>query len=187
MRRLVATVAMMAVMTMLHTGAAAQMGAETNVAVTYDHMLQDSSGSTPLGAALHIDRSTRLDMVTMTGMFGYNQVSESGEYQGISTSASARQMYIGAGPGLRGAATEKLDVIAHLMIGYMRQSAMVSTSQGQGAGRMPHTMDLDFSENKFKARPGVGVEYRMGESSALRFMFEYDTEPHLNVGVAFRY
>ena len=105
----------------LATGAAmapatvnAQSGGTRHVAIGYDH-IPNVQGGRPTGFAVIGEQETVVEHVTIVVGTSFHRISDTGRYGGTVGTASATQLFAGAGPGFRYQAAEKIAVVGHAL------------------------------------------------------------------------
>ena len=153
----------------------AQSGGTRHVAIGYDH-IPNVQGGRPTGFAVIGEQETVVKHVTIVVGTSFHRISDTGRYGGTVGTASASQLFAGAGPGFRYQAAEKIAVVGHALIGYTKLN---------GTAALGSVTLLDTNEGKVQARFGGGFEYQFSEGMAARATIERDTDTHMTVGMSF--
>ena len=94
----------------------AQSGGTRHLAIGYDH-IPNVQGGRPTGFAVIGEQETVIEHVTIAVGTSFHRISGTGRYGGTVGTASATQLFAGAGPGFRYQAAEKIAVVGHALIG----------------------------------------------------------------------
>ena len=168
--------------TVLSSGAMAQE-APRNLSLSYD--FPTTAEGFPLGVTVHGDSSLPWEPMTLTVALSHIRVSGSEVVEGTGT-----QTFVGAGPGIRIPANDRLEFVAHFLVGYLKETISVSSGSGnygflEEFGFEESASGFEESASGVKGRLGAGVDYGVSDGMRFRVMFEYVTEPHLVAGIGF--
>ena len=97
----------------------AQSGGTRHLAIGYDH-IPNVQGGRPTGFAVIGEQETVIEHVTIAVGTSFHRISGTGRYGGTVGTATATQLFAGAGPGFRYQAAEKIAVVGHALIGYTK-------------------------------------------------------------------
>lgn len=157
---------------------AAGQDAGPHVALGYDRLMVGEVRS-PIGVNLTVDGPLGWQKVYWTALFSYDRVESRLEPGPSLHSPTGYSTYAGGGIGVRHAANARFNIIGHVLLGYARVGAEDrATVRGS-------EVSVKVAAHAIRPRVGGGLEYRLHSGDALRFVLDYDTEPHLTAAYSF--